>query len=215
MALSGKAASLELALNIDNSGSVGLADFNLEKANYVSALTSILPTDGSVAIGVWDFSTSVRLDFDERVIASAADKADLLAAIAGIPYIGGNTALGPSIAAATARLIQSDIVAGKKVIDVSTDGIGNVGINQVTARDAALAAGIDQINGLLVGSASSSSFVGGTGSFFEVANTPADFQAAIDRKLVHEIQGAPDAGSTYMLLGMGLLGLAGLRRRCA
>jgi hypothetical protein len=68
-----EAISLELALAIDGSGSIGLADFNLQKNAYASVLnnSSVLPQDGSVAIGVWLFSTSVTQVFATAVITGS------------------------------------------------------------------------------------------------------------------------------------------------
>jgi len=212
---SAKAVNLELALCIDNSGSISVSDFNLQKNGYVNALTTYLPTDGSVAIGVWDFESVDHLVFNELVISSAADKTALINAIAGISYIGGNTALGDSITDAYRRLVQSDIVGARKVIDVSTDGLGNVGVDQVTARNSALAGGIDQINGLLIGAGASGTFVGGTDSFSIAVSSFTDFNNAIQKKLQTEIQGVPDAGSSLALLGFGLVIVAGVKRRIA
>ncbi len=212
-----QAALLELGLAIDGSGSIGTTDFNLQRQGYVNALTDLLPTDGTVAVGVWVFGSSVSQVFNEQIIDSAAKKAALITSISNLVYPNGSsTALGPAITNAAARLLQNDIVGDRQVIDVSTDGFGNSGINQVTARDNALAAGIEQINGLLVGSSASSTFVGGTGSFSIAADTFADFEAALRRKLTIEITGGvPDAGSTLAMLGIGCVTIAGLRRRFA
>jgi hypothetical protein len=209
------AVNLELALCIDASGSIGSTAFNLQKQGYYNALSALLPTDGSVAVGVWKFTTADSLVFSEQIISSAADKTALLNAINGMTYTGGNTALGPSIVDAYTRLVQNDIVGTRKIIDVSTDGEGNVGISQVTARNNALAAGIDQVNGVLVGAAASSTFVGGAGSFYEVATTYADFETALSRKIQKEVYGTPDIASTLSLMGFGFVALAGVRRRLA
>lgn len=205
--------TVELALCIDGSGSIGSLNFDLQKQGYINALTALLPIDGSVAVGVWRFASSVSLIFDERIIDSAQDKTDLLNALNSMVYPAGSTLLNSSIVSASIRLGNNDITGLKQIIDVSTDGVNNGGANLATAWDTADANGIDQINGLLVGSSTSSAFVHGTGSFFIAANDFGDFEAAITQKLQVEIVGVPDGGATSALLGFGLLAFSGMRRR--
>lgn len=209
-------AATILGLALDRSGSISAADFNLQKNAYLSVLAdpNVLPTDGSVAIGVYSFGATAFNHFPAAYITGANLPA-LLSAISGITqFSSGATALGDAITMARMDLLSlSNNLADKHVIDVSTDGLGNTGENQVTARNNALFAGIDQINGLLVGSAASSSFVGGTGSFSVSVDTFADFETALERKIVKEVKQTPEAGSTVALLGCALLGLAYARRR--
>lgn len=207
-----KAIPLELGLAIDGSGSISSANFSLQRTGYVNALTDVLPIDGSVAVGVWQFGTTVTQVFAVTLIDSAAAKTALINAIAGMTQVGGNTALGPAIQTAATALLGNAITSDRQVIDVSTDGEGNTGISQTTASANALAAGIDQINGLGIGAGANLNFVGGTGSFGVTATSFATFESTLTTKLHREITGAPDAGNTLILLSLGILGLAGLRR---
>jgi hypothetical protein len=211
-------AATILGLALDRSGSISASDFNLQKNAYLSVLAdpTVLPTDGSVAIGVYSFGATAVTHFPAAYI-NGANLPDLLTAISSITqFSSGATALGPVIQLAAADMWSlSGNSSDKHVIDVSTDGFGNTGINQVTARDNALALGIDQINGLLVGSGASSTFVGGTGSFSITVDNFADFETALERKIVREVNPTPEAGSTVALLGCALLGLAYARRRLA
>ena len=53
-ATSANAATLELGLAIDGSGSMSVAEFNLQRDAYISVLSDItvLPRDGTTAIGI-------------------------------------------------------------------------------------------------------------------------------------------------------------------
>ena len=207
-----QAINVELGLAIDGSGSISAANFALQRNGYAAALAAEVPTDGSVAIGVWQFGSAVSQVFATTVISSAADLNNLIAAINGMTQAGGSTALGGAIQAAQTQIMGNAIDSTKQIIDVSTDGFGNIAPDQVTARNAALAAGIDQINGLLVGAGASSTFVGGTDAFAITIADFSTFQTAIENKLRQEIRGTPDAGSTAALMSLGFLCLAGFRR---
>ena len=94
-------------------------------------------------------------------------------------------------------------------MDVSGDGIQNGGSSAAAARDAALAAGIDAINGLPIGSDLAlatwyqNNVVGGTDAFLMPALSFSDFQAAIEAKLIQEI-GPPAVPEPITLASLGV-----------
>lgn len=146
------AVEVELGLTIDASGSIGSTNFTTQRNAYVAALNNVIPSFyGDIAIGVWRFASSVSLIQDTMVINDAADLAVLTTAIQNMAYTGGATAVGPSIEAASNNLLGNAIDSNRQVIDVSTDGVANVGTNPVTAANNAIAAGIDAINCLGIG----------------------------------------------------------------
>ncbi|HKQ44988.1 MAG TPA: DUF1194 domain-containing protein [Rhizomicrobium sp.] len=198
-----------IGLTIDGSGSISAADFSLQKSGYVSALTALLNTDGTNSIGVWQFSASVSPVFAVTKIDSAAAKASLIAAISGMTQLGGLTAIGDSIVAATAGINAHVGGFGSKIIDVSTDGFNNTGVAPATATAAANLSGIT-VNCLGIGGAADCSW-NGTGTDFAAA-TFADFEAAIRTKLSKELTGVPEP-MTLTLFGAGLAGAAAMRRR--
>jgi hypothetical protein len=205
------AITTELALAIDDSGSIGVPDFENQRNGYINALNNIFANPafyGQAAIAVYKFADAVVTVFPATEINTPADLAALTAALAAMPYTAGSTALGPAIQQAAADLLGNGIVSSRQVIDVSTDGGGNVGVDQVTASNAALAAGIEQINGLGVGASANLNFVGGAGSFaIQVTDYGAPFQNALEGKLTREIIGTPDGGSSLALLALGVLGV--------
>lgn len=212
MTFNAKAINLELALLIDGSGSISASEFSLQRSGYTSGLL-VLPTDGSVAVGVWQFAGStIQSVFTTTIIDSVATRTNLINAIAGMSQLGGGTPLGAAITTASNALLGNSIVSDRQLIDVSTDGVASD--DAVAARNAALAAGIEQINGLLVGPSTNNSFVGGVGSFAIAVPDFAAFGPAIQTKLLRETgqTGVPDSGNTFALMSLGLFGLIAVRR---
>lgn len=212
------ATSLELGLAIDASGSIGTANFNLQKNAYINALSdaSILPTDGTVAIGVYRFASTVTTIFPMQNITTAT-LPTLIAALTGMAYTGGSTNISGAITTAQLDIFGNAIVSARQVIDVSTDGENNIG-NLATARANALTAGIDQINCIGIGSGANCAPVqGGTGSFSLAANDFDDFEVALRRKITREVQGSVPEPSTWfmMIAGFGMIGFTMRRRSTA
>ena len=216
LAGAGSAQANIIGLTIDGSGSISSGDFTLQKQGYVNALTALLNTDGSNAVGVWLFSSGVTQVFALDTIDSAAKKTALINAINGMVQPGSSTAIGDSIVAATTAITGFSGAnclsnPGKCLIDVSTDGFNNVGVSPSTATAAANAAGV-RVNCLGVGGSADCSW-NGTGLDF-TANSFAEFTAAITAKLSVELTKTPEP-LTMSLFGAGLIGAAALRRRKA
>ena len=206
----------ELALGIDRSGSISDDDFDLQLDAYVNVLGSVLPVDGSVAVGVWSFGgdpepNAVREEFALTTIDST-NISSLTGAIGGITRIDlESTALGPAIETAAAALTGSPNPGAEKLIDVSTDGQGNQGIDEDTAADNAIGAGVDQVNCLGVGTGADCGFVP-TGSLTFTADSFGDFEAALDQKIRTETGQVP-VPAPLLLFGAGLLALGFARGR--
>ena len=84
--------SLELAIVIDSSGSISAANFATQQTSYVNALNALLPLDGSVAIEVINFASTVTVPFAEAIITNANFGA-LKTAIQNMPKLNTSTAI--------------------------------------------------------------------------------------------------------------------------
>lgn len=177
-----------LYLNIDSSGSISSSDYALQTNAYESLLSTI-DTDGSLAIGVLQFSSSIQEVFPLQQISSAADRTALTTALGGMSQLNGNTNIAAPIDTAAAALTGFGIDCASAsvncLIDVSTDGQHNLAGNPVVSAVNAVAAGVDAVNCLGVGSANCN-FVAGSEGFSITVDSFADFRSALNEKLALE-----------------------------
>ncbi len=225
------AVDLELILLTDVSGSVDATEYTLQKTGYVNAFQdagiqgAILGgTLGKIAVTYieWSGSTQQFVNVGWTLIDSVASANSFASAInASSRAFGGSTAPGSAINFAT-PLFGSNLFDGtRQVIDVSGDGEQNDGANTLTARNNALAAGVDAINGITIGGGLSlqtwyqTNIVGGTNAFHLHADDFQDFETGIQNKLFREITNTsvPEP-STYGIIGAAaLMGVVIVRRR--
>jgi hypothetical protein len=218
----------EILLLMDVSGSVNSTEFNLQRTGYANAFHSaavhsaIASTTNGVAVRLvqWSGATQQAESIAWTHIFDVASSNAVGAAIAAMSRsFSGSTAIGAAINNTFASIGDE--------VDVSGDGTTNDGIASVTGRNNALAAGVDVINGLVIGGSSGvlshyqSDVIGGTNgngspAFALTASTFSDFETAITNKLSAEITGTgiPEPGM-IAIFGLGLAGLAYTRRRKA
>ena len=224
---------LELALLVDVSGSVDAGEFALQRDGYVQAFQSaavqnaIMASQGGAIAATliyWSGSAEQSQVVGWTLINSAITANAFAAAIQAAPRpFAGQTAPGSAIAFSDGLFgtetggLANGFESLRQVIDVSGDGVENQGVDTATARNAALAAGVDTINGLaILGDAGVQAFyqneiVGGTNGFLVIANDFGDFASAIQAKLIKEVT-VPEPG-TLGLLALALLGFGGAMRR--
>jgi hypothetical protein len=205
------AVDVELQLLIDVSRSITDSEFVLQSGGYANAFLNpiiqneILRVDnariGSIAAQVifWSKSSRQQVAVDWTLLDSSAAIDAFAGAINAAPRpFAGRTAPGSAIRFGTPLFADNGFEGTSLVMDVSGDGVQNHGANTSRARDDALAAGIDRINGLPIGGPEVRDFyqsdvIGGTGSFAIMAADMDDFSDAIRDKLFFEISGAdPD-----------------------
>lgn len=196
---------VELSLLIDSSGSIDTSEFNLQLEGYALAFE-----DATIQMLIEDATNGVTTNFvfwsgaaeqQEAIpftqLNDGADADAFATTIRGLsrPF-SGLTAPGSAINFATPMFATNTFDGDRLVIDMSGDGVQNDGDDTATARDAALVAGIDQVNGLAIGGPVIEDFYlnnvqGGTDSFTVPAADFVDFADAFVLKLGGDITGVP------------------------
>ena len=218
---------LELSLLVDVSGSVDTTEFELQRDGYVDAFRSASVQTaiadgaiGSIAVNYiyWSGGTQQQETVGFTLLDSVASINAFADAIAAAARPFNNlTAPGSALNFATPLFAANAFDGTRSVIDVSGDGSQNDGANTANARDAALAAGIDTINGLPIGGEAgveafyTNNIVGG-GGFVLPANSFSDFSDAVALKLVAEITDTDPTIPEPSILALFAFGLLGVRR---
>ena len=178
----------------------GIADLFLDP-EVVKAIQS--GPLGVIAVSMLDWSgyRNQRVVLDWTIVNDSASAAALAEKVRRIPYLPGErTSISEAIQRANAMLNDSDgqIIATRKVIDVSGDGPNNDGISLQHIHDTTANNGII-VNGLPIMDEGSDDYfpdldkyyaacvVAGKGSFLVVVKSFKDFGAAMRHKLVLEI----------------------------
>ena len=220
--------ALELVLLVDVSGSVDNTEYALQKTGYVNAFNNaslqalIAGQPGGIAVTYIEWSGAAQQSIEvgwTHITDAVSSSAFATAIAAATRNFSGLTAPGSAINFAT-PLFASNLFDGtRQVIDVSGDGSENDGVSTPAARNAALAAGVDAINGLpILGSEAGllawyqNNIQGGAGSFTIAATSFDTFETAVAEKLEKEINPTPEPGS-LLLMGAALAGVFGVRRR--
>jgi hypothetical protein len=198
----------ELSLLIDISASVDSAEYQLQLEGYARAFDNPDLFNTFIASGehkliavnliLWSSERQQQEAIGWSAINNVSTSQAFASKIRSLKLnrpFQGETASGSAIAFAVDRFFTNIFLGTRQVIDISGDGIENDGIDTAFARDAALAKGIDMINGIVIGDQSVEGFyraeiAGGNSSFVLRANDFSDFQLAIQQKIFREL-GAP------------------------
>jgi hypothetical protein len=219
---------LELILAIDCSGSVDEVEAQLQREGYIKALTSdrvlnAIRSGENRRIGVayveWAGETYQRTIVGWTIIEDEASANAVVNRIASSPYMAIRwTSISAAIDYSVALFKASPFESQRRVIDISGDGKNNNGRDVVSARDAAVAAGIT-INGLPILNSREGAFggvrgfpsdpdldtyyqnfvIGGQGAFMVPAESFDTFANAIQSKLIREIAGLDHTPSDRQL----------------
>jgi hypothetical protein len=208
-----RGAALALVLAIDVSASVTADTYLLQHDGIARAFASrrlvqaisALPGGIEALVLEWSDPDKIAITVDwTRVVGAASAQTFGNAVRATRRSSDGLTAIGPALLAAAAAFDRLPEPATRRVIDVSGDGIANLGLPPAAARDRIVAAGI-AINGLAILTEEPwladyyrSNVIGGPAAFVVAARTFGDVADAIERKLVEEVAGAPRRRYTQM-----------------
>ena len=222
----GAECRLSLALGLDISGSVDGREYRLQTGGLAGALTAppvveaILAMPGApveIAVYEWAGPESQRLLLGWTRLETAGDVAAAAEALRGLPRVPTRR---PSTAIGAAMLYGAALLAPRacwaRAIDLSGDGKSNTGPAPAPLRRDARMAGIT-VNALVIGAddrgtadrrqgeiAELSSYfrtqiIMGPGAFVETALGFEDYERAMTRKLLRELEG----------MAVGALGASG------
>lgn len=211
-----ESVDLELVLAVDVSRSMDFEEQELQRDGYAAAFRhpEVLAAIASGPLGriavtyvEWGGPDIQVVMVPWTIIVGPGDAlafADRIEAAEMLRERG--TSISGALEFASGLFSSSDIEGLRRTIDVSGDGPNNMGLPVTQARDKAVAAGIT-INGLPIMLRPGGGFgvygireldiyyedcvIGGPGAFIVTVDNPSQFPAAIRRKLVLEIAGAP------------------------
>lgn len=139
---------VDLVFVLDGSGSIDASDWVLQKEGFATALGDRLafPLDGSVQVGVVQFSSGTVVEIPLTSLDSQAALDDLIARVRAIAQRGNLTDPGTGINEATAQFLAAGRPTARWSMCLSTDGTTNSGPSLGTAAPAAQSAGVDRFS---------------------------------------------------------------------
>ncbi|HMD66437.1 MAG TPA: DUF1194 domain-containing protein [Stellaceae bacterium] len=198
-------AALALVLAVDVSASVTADSYLLQHDGIACAFTnrhlvdaiSAVPGGIEVLVLEWSDPDKIAVTVDWTRVADAPSAAAFAAAVrANRRSSDGLTAIGPALLAAAAAFDRLPEPAARRVIDISGDGMANIGLPPAAARDRIVAAGT-AINGLAIlteepwlESYYRNNVIGGPAAFVVAARNFDSFADAMLRKLRQEVASA-------------------------
>lgn len=228
VAASGERVDVFLVLAVDVSGSIAAEERSFQRDAYREVLRDpeILQAIGigahrRIALSYMEWASGVVFDLvvPPRIVQTAADLDKVAQAIEHHDRPGphrtrtGSTALGGALQTAWTAMQQAPFRAERYVIDISGDGLANVGPWVGSVRDALVWQGVT-INGLpllyrlyppkqdMLLSYYRDCVIGGSGSFMMPVRERADFKKALKAKMILEIAGiAEPADQVHLAAG--------------
>jgi hypothetical protein len=204
--LQAQEVDLELVLLADASGSITQGEIEFQRQGYAAAIThpDVISAirgnlTGTIAVTYVEWAANQVVVVDWTVIDGPETAEAFAAALLQPPRLAtGRNAIGDALLTGRDLIEGNQITGLRRVIDFSSDSLGNFsGAGIAEAREAVLAAGIT-INGLPIldegpddplAEMYLSQLIGGPGSFVLAADGREGFVTAVRRKLILEIAG--------------------------
>jgi hypothetical protein len=228
----GHANVIQLGFVLDRSGSIGAGNWTTI-VNGLAGAVNLIPTTGRYEVSVVTFSSNATTDVARLLVDSVAARTALSTAIAGLPFTGGGTDYADAFDAISAAFAGSTATVDASYVNFATDGEPGNPTAAVTARDALIAAGVDNISieAIAIG-ASGAAFLQNAicfpgpcdatapfnfpaQGFYLAVPDAAAYAAAIATKVRVVTQQPIPVPGAVALFGAGLLGLGLVRARRA
>jgi hypothetical protein len=193
--------AMALVLAVDVSESVDAGEYELQHEGIARAFENPEVIDTIQSVGGIDVLMLEWSDRDKQAIIAgwtkvtdaASGKAFAAKVRAGKRSSNGLTAIGDALLASGAAFASAPDQADRRVIDISGDGMANIGPRPDDVRDALNAKGIT-INGLAILASEpwldtyyNNEVIGGDGAFLLQVTDFSSFATAIKQKLLAEI----------------------------
>jgi len=218
-ALPARAAAVAIVMAVDVSGSVTADSYILQRDGIAHAfadprlIATIAAMPGGIEVLVLEWSDPDKhaVTVDWTRIADAGSAARFAAAVhATTRSSRGLTATGPALAAAAAQFDRLPQPPARHIIDISGDGIANIGEPPAAMRDRLVKEGLT-INALAIVTEEPwledydrHNVIGGPGAFVVAVRGLRSFTEAMLRKLAQEVAGTlPPTGAGSAVLSSG------------
>lgn len=150
------AATIQLGFILDSSGSIGAGGWSTITSGLANAITNFVPIAGpnQYEISVVSFSSGTQTVVNHVLVTDAASRTAVATAVAGAAFLNSNTNYAAAFTAMQGVLSSSgnwNNGAVTSYVNFATDGApnepgGNPLLAGVTAANAMLAAGVDNLS---------------------------------------------------------------------